>query len=94
MAFEPIDKDYINRNFNDRRVNGKSKNRAVGENLYNPKKIAELRMQEQKNNQHKPPKRGNGKPDTGGIMATRKPRGPHDPMPARAVAIKHEVKGY
>lgn len=25
--------------FNDRRVGGKSKNRAVGESLYNPKKI-------------------------------------------------------
>ena len=30
----------------------------------------------------------------GGVKLPRKPRGPRHPMPARAVAVKHEVKGY
>jgi hypothetical protein len=40
--------------FNDRRVGGRAKNRAVGESLYDPKKIAEIRKEKQKENQHKP----------------------------------------
>ena len=58
MSFEPIDKQFIARNFNDRRVGGKPLGKGTN------------------------------------VKAPRKPRGPHDPMPARAVAIKHEVNGY
>lgn len=71
--------------FNDRRIGGKSNNRAVGENLYDPKKLAELRMQEQTNNQHKPPKGGNGKPDAGG---TRVPKKPKPKLPSNPMALK------
>lgn len=31
---------------------------------------------------------------TGGVNLPRKPKGPKTPMPARAIAMKHEVKGY
>ena len=37
------------------------------------------------------PNKGKG---TGGVKVPRKPKGPRHPMPARAVAVKHEVKGY
>ena len=30
----------------------------------------------------------------GGTKVPRKPKSPKTPMPARAVAIKHQVKGY
>ena len=78
MSYEPIDKQFIARNFNDRRVGGKPLGKGTNENPgygHWPK-------------DNRPPK-GNG-----GVKAPRKPRGPHDPMPARAVAIKHEVNGY
>jgi len=41
-----------------------------------------------------PPKGGNWRPDAGGTKVPRKPNTPKSPMPARAVAIKHEVRGY
>ena len=74
MAFEPIDKNFVSRNFNDRRVGGKP-----------------YGMQSQVN-----PEEGYGRwpKGLGGTKVSRKPKYPKSPMPARAVAIKHEVKGY
>lgn len=37
------------------------------------------------------PNKGGG---FGGVKIPRKPKNPKSPMPARAVALKHEVKGY
>jgi len=94
MQFEPIDNNFISRHFNDRRAGGTSQNRAVGKNLYDPKKLAELRMQEQKDNRHQPPYGETGRPNAGGTKVPKKPKTPKGPMPARAIAMKHELKGY
>jgi hypothetical protein len=96
MAFEPIDNNFVHRNFNDRRAGGNSKNRSVGESLYDPKKLEKIRRQKQKETEHgqfKDQGYGDSK-GLGGTKVPRKPKNPKDPMPARAVAIKHEVKGY
>lgn len=75
--FRPIDDGYISRNFNDRRIGGKT----------------------YRNGQYPPSDKGYGHwPDkpkgTGGTKLPRKPKNPKTPMPAKAVAIKHELKGY
>jgi hypothetical protein len=41
-----------------------------------------------------PPKGGNWSPGSGTTKLPRKPKSPHSPVPGRAVALKHEVKGY
>ena len=74
MAFEPIDKDYVNRIFNDRRIGKKPYGKG---SQYNPEDGY-----------------GHWPKGIGGTKVPSKPKNPKDPMPARAVAIKHEVKGY
>jgi hypothetical protein len=59
--------------FNDRRIGGKAKNRAVGENMYGFKK--------------QPPKGENGRPDAGGTRVPKKPK-PKFPSTPMALKIK------
>lgn len=79
--FNPIGHDYINRNFNDRRISGKQYKSTY--------KAKEQHFDNKGNPYRRPPEGG-----IGGTKIPRKPKPPKTPMPARAVAVKHEIKGY
>ena len=79
--FNPIGHDYINRNFNDRRISGKQYKSTY--------KAKEQHFDNKGNPYRRPPEGG-----IGGTKIPRKPKPPRTPMPARAVAVKHEIKGY
>ena len=79
--FNPIGDDYISRNFNDRRISGKQ--------YRNMPKSKEQHFDMKGSPYRRPPEGG-----IGGTKVPRKPKPPKTPMPARAVAVKHEIKGY
>ncbi|CAB4166969.1 hypothetical protein UFOVP964_68 [uncultured Caudovirales phage] len=78
MSFDPIDHNFINRNFNDRRKN------------QNVSKIKGYPHQGATEGYPKPgekPERGHG-----GAQLPRKPKTPKSPISNRAVAMKHNLK--
>lgn len=85
--FRPIDEGYVSRNFNDRRIGGRNTNRAFGQSYkkeQEPKYVAP----------HTPDRKQFPDKGIGGTKVPRTPKTPRSPMPARAVAVKHRVKGY
>jgi hypothetical protein len=71
--FGEFERNQPHNMFNDRRIGGKAKNRAVGESMYGSKK--------------QPPKGGNRGPSAGGTNVPRKPK-PKFPTTPMALKIK------